>query len=111
MISHKLNEITAIADTTTIIRDGRTVETLDMSAGEVTQERIIRGMVGRDLEHRFYPDRVSDARRRGAADRGLDRAAPDPGPQGRRRRQPVTCAPARSSGSPGSWAPAAPSSR
>ena len=59
MISHKLNEITAIADRVTVIRDGRTVETLDMQAGEVTQERIIRGMVGRDLES-FYPDREPD---------------------------------------------------
>ncbi|GAB3921174.1 sugar ABC transporter ATP-binding protein [Kribbella albertanoniae] len=58
MISHKLSEITAIADSTTVIRDGRTVETLDMRAGEVTQERIIRGMVGRDLES-FYPERNS----------------------------------------------------
>jgi putative multiple sugar transport system ATP-binding protein len=58
MISHKLNEITAIADSTTVIRDGRTVETLDMRSGGVTQERIIRGMVGRDLDS-FYPDRVS----------------------------------------------------
>ena len=57
MISHKLNEITAIAERVTVIRDGRTVETLDISAGEVTQERIIRGMVGRDLES-FYPERV-----------------------------------------------------
>ena len=55
MISHKLNEIADIADFTTIIRDGRTIETLDMSADGVTQERIIRGMVGRDLEHRFPP--------------------------------------------------------
>ncbi|GAA1715439.1 multiple monosaccharide ABC transporter ATP-binding protein [Kribbella sp. NPDC056951] len=59
MISHKLSEITAIADTTTVIRDGRTVETLDIRSGEVTQERIIRGMVGRDLES-FYPERVSE---------------------------------------------------
>jgi putative multiple sugar transport system ATP-binding protein len=58
MISHKLTEITAVADSTTVIRDGRTVETLDMAGGEVTQERIIRGMVGRDLDT-FYPDRVS----------------------------------------------------
>src|ERR671939_1551583 len=35
MISHKLNEITAIADRTTVVRDGRTVETLDMSAPDV----------------------------------------------------------------------------
>ncbi|WP_428965710.1 multiple monosaccharide ABC transporter ATP-binding protein [Micromonospora fluostatini] len=59
MISHKLNEITAIADSITVIRDGRTVERLDVGAGEVTQDRIIRGMVGRDLDS-FYPDRVSE---------------------------------------------------
>ena len=57
MISHKLNEIAEIADSTTIIRDGRTIETLDMKADAVTQDRIIRGMVGRDLEHR-YPERT-----------------------------------------------------
>lgn len=55
MISHKLNEIAAIADSITIIRDGRTVETLDAAAGEVDEDRIIRGMVGRSLDHRF-PD-------------------------------------------------------
>ena len=57
MISHKLNEITAISDRVTVIRDGRTVETLEMHAGEVTAERIIRGMVGRDLES-YYPERT-----------------------------------------------------
>jgi putative multiple sugar transport system ATP-binding protein len=55
VISHKLNEITAIADRITILRDGRTVETLDVRAGRVTEERLIAGMVGRDLEHRFPP--------------------------------------------------------
>ena len=55
MISHKLNEIAEIADSTTIIRDGQTIEKLDMRSGEVSQDRIIRGMVGRDLEHR-YPE-------------------------------------------------------
>jgi putative multiple sugar transport system ATP-binding protein len=55
MISHKLNEIAAVADSITIIRDGRTVETLDAAAGEVDEDRIIRGMVGRSLDHRF-PD-------------------------------------------------------
>lgn len=55
MISHKLNEIAAIADSTTIIRDGLTIESLDMKKDEVTEERIIRAMVGRDLENR-YPD-------------------------------------------------------
>jgi putative multiple sugar transport system ATP-binding protein len=59
MISHKLNEITAIADSTTVIRDGRTVETIDMSTAEADQARIIRGMVGRDIDS-FYPDRESN---------------------------------------------------
>lgn len=56
IISHKLNEIARIADTVTILRDGRSVETLDVKAPETTEERIIRGMVGRDLDHRF-PER------------------------------------------------------
>ena len=55
IISHKLNEIAAIADTLTILRDGRTVETLDMRRDRVTEDRIIAGMVGRDLEHRYPP--------------------------------------------------------
>src|SRR5258707_5362947 len=55
IISHKLNEIEAIADSTTILRDGRTIETLDMHGAGVTEDRIISGMVGPDLEHRFPP--------------------------------------------------------
>ncbi len=57
IISHKLNEIERIADSITILRDGRTIETLDVTKGEINEERIIRGMVGRDLDHRF-PDRT-----------------------------------------------------
>ena len=59
MISHKLNELAAIADRTTILRDGRTIETLDMSTPEATQNRMIRSMVGRDIEHRF-PERTPE---------------------------------------------------
>ena len=56
IISHKLNEIAAIADTTTVLRDGRTVAAFDMHGAEpVDEDRIIRAMVGRDLAHRF-PD-------------------------------------------------------
>ncbi len=55
IISHKLNEIAAIADPITILRDGRTIQTLDLAVDEVTEDRIISGMVGRDLEHRFPP--------------------------------------------------------
>lgn len=56
IISHKLNEIEAIADSTTILRDGKTIETLMMKQDSVSQERIIRGMVGREMENR-YPAR------------------------------------------------------
>ena len=59
MISHKLNEIGAIADAITILRDGRTVETIDVRADGVDEDRIIRGMVGRSLESRF-PDHTPD---------------------------------------------------
>ncbi len=55
IISHKLNEIAAIADSITILRDGRLIETLDLAVDDVTEDRIIAGMVGRDLEHRFPP--------------------------------------------------------
>lgn len=53
IISHKLNEIAYVADQITIIRDGTVIETLDASSGEVDEQRIIRGMVGRELTNRF----------------------------------------------------------
>lgn len=58
VISHKLNEIRQIADSVTILRDGRTIETLTVrerpgDAPEISEDRIIRGMVGRDLDQRF----------------------------------------------------------
>jgi putative multiple sugar transport system ATP-binding protein len=54
LISHKLNEISRVADRITILRDGATVSTLN--AADISEERIIRDMVGRDMAHR-YPDR------------------------------------------------------
>ncbi|MEU6068706.1 MULTISPECIES: multiple monosaccharide ABC transporter ATP-binding protein [Streptomyces] len=57
IISHKLNEIEAVADTITILRDGRTIESLDIKADGVDENRIVRGMVGRELSSRF-PDHV-----------------------------------------------------
>ncbi|MCX4645633.1 multiple monosaccharide ABC transporter ATP-binding protein [Streptomyces sp. NPDC058293] len=57
IISHKLNEIARVADSVTVIRDGHSIETLDVKAAETTEERIIRAMVGRDLDHRF-PERT-----------------------------------------------------
>ncbi|PVE23357.1 ABC transporter ATP-binding protein [Microvirga sp. KLBC 81] len=58
LISHKLNEITKVADSITVLRDGSTVETLDCHAGQISEDRIIRGMVGRTMEDR-YPKRES----------------------------------------------------
>ena len=55
LISHKLNEISKVADSITILRDGATIETLDCHKDHITEDRIIRGMVGRDLTHRFPP--------------------------------------------------------
>ena len=55
LISHKLNEISRVADRITILRDGATVSTL--TADEISEDRIIRDMVGRDMAHR-YPDRI-----------------------------------------------------
>jgi len=58
IISHKLNEIRKVADSVTILRDGQTIETLDVKAEETSEDRIISGMVGRDLDHRF-PERTA----------------------------------------------------
>ncbi len=55
IISHKLNEISRIADRVTVIRDGRTIETMDTN--QITEDRIITSMVGRPLEDR-YPART-----------------------------------------------------
>ncbi len=55
LISHKLNEIAKVADAITILQDGASVETLDARDGSIDEDRIIRGMVGRDMAHRYPP--------------------------------------------------------
>ena len=57
IISHKLNEIEKVSDSITILRDGKTIETLDVMHDQVDENRIIKGMVGRDLTNR-YPERI-----------------------------------------------------
>ncbi len=56
IITHKLNEIIYCADKATIIRDGSTIETLVKGVDEFSEDRIIKGMVGRPMDDR-YPTR------------------------------------------------------
>lgn len=56
MISHKLKEITAIADTITVLRDGATICSMDVREKEVTEAEIIKHMVGREIDN-IYPKR------------------------------------------------------
>ena len=54
IITHKLNEVAYVADKITVIRDGTTIETIDNHGPEpVSEERIIKGMVGREMTNRF----------------------------------------------------------
>ncbi len=53
IISHKLNEVAYVADKITVIRDGTTIETLTKGVDEISEDRIIKGMVGREIADRF----------------------------------------------------------
>ena len=53
IISHKLNEVAYVADKITIIRDGSTIETLDCKKDDISEDRIIKGMVAREMTDRF----------------------------------------------------------
>ncbi len=55
LISHKLNEISRVADAITVLRDGSTVESLDCRTGLVSEDRVIRAMVGREMADRYPP--------------------------------------------------------
>lgn len=52
-ISHKMEEILHISDEVTVMRDGKWVAT--ENAGNLTMDKIIKLMVGRDLTERFPP--------------------------------------------------------
>ncbi len=56
MISHKLKEVIEIADTVTVLRDGKTICTLDSKKGEVSESVLIKNMVGREINN-IYPER------------------------------------------------------
>lgn len=58
MISHKLNEVLEVADSITVLRDGRSICTYDTHTQQVTKAMIIKGMVGRDLTS-MYPEKTA----------------------------------------------------
>ncbi len=53
IITHKLNEVVYVADKITVVRDGSTVETMDCHTMQIDEDRIIKGMVGREITDRF----------------------------------------------------------
>jgi len=57
LISHKLKEVIAVADAVTVLRDGKTVVTLNAHKGEVSENVLIRNMVGREINN-IYPSRT-----------------------------------------------------
>ncbi len=59
MISHKLDEVLKVADSITVLRDGKSICTYDTRKEEVTKATIIKGMVGRDLTN-MYPPKTPD---------------------------------------------------
>lgn len=56
MISHRIKEVIKIADTITVLRDGKTVCTMDATGQKISEQEIIRHMVGREIEN-IYPER------------------------------------------------------
>lgn len=53
MISHKLNEIFAIADDITIVRDGKDIKKYDLHTSTLTEGELIKYMVGREIANIF----------------------------------------------------------
>jgi putative multiple sugar transport system ATP-binding protein len=99
IISHKLGEVRYVADTVTVIRDG--TDGLHARCDEgLSEDRIVRDMVGRDMTHRFPEHAARPAKSCWRSRTGTSgtRSTPSGRSSGTR---PSTCAPARSSGSPG----------
>ncbi|HYO95719.1 MAG TPA: sugar ABC transporter ATP-binding protein [Polyangiaceae bacterium] len=59
-ISHRMEEVLALADRITVLRDGRYVG--DLSRSEATHEKIVAMMVGRELSNQYFPDKVDRTR-------------------------------------------------
>ncbi|MDD3822422.1 MAG: sugar ABC transporter ATP-binding protein [Sphaerochaetaceae bacterium] len=59
MISHKLDEVLSIADSITILRDGQSIVSFDLAEKKVSEQEIIKGMVGRELKN-LFPQKEPD---------------------------------------------------
>jgi len=59
MITHKLKEVITIADTVTVLRDGKTICSLYKDKNEINEKEIIKHMVGREIED-IFPDRETN---------------------------------------------------
>ncbi len=66
IITHKLNEVSYVADEITVLRDGKTIETLVKGVDEISEDRIINGMVGRELSDRFPKRKTSTVQQQNA---------------------------------------------
>ncbi|GAB4128294.1 MAG: sugar ABC transporter ATP-binding protein [Roseiflexaceae bacterium] len=80
LISHKLREVIAVADSVTVLRDGQTICTLDAKKGEVSEAALIKNMVGREIDNIYPPrpekqigDVILDVKGWSAYDPGLGR--------------------------------------
>jgi putative multiple sugar transport system ATP-binding protein len=56
LITHKLKEVIGIADTVTVFRDGKSIITMDAKKDEVTEDVLVKHMVGRSIDN-IYPKR------------------------------------------------------
>src|SRR5699024_12389586 len=53
LISHKLKELFKVADSITVLRDGKTVRNYHINEEEVSENKVIKEMVGRDLSNMY----------------------------------------------------------
>jgi len=59
LISHRLKEVLQVADSITVLRDGRSVAYFDRREQEVDEATIIKYMVGREIAN-LYPPKIAD---------------------------------------------------
>ena len=57
LISHKLKEVINVADTITVLRDGKSICSLDTRVEKASEHTIIKHMVGREIDD-IYPKRL-----------------------------------------------------